>query len=202
MTAPVLRLAGPGETGWQPTRLGHWWWCVREAARTARWRLMAAVVAVVATGGMRRRAWAEGFGVALGGGDRSRLDYLDEWRQGNELADELGYAASGRVTPGPVRPFLLPVITSPAGPVNPPIDRPAPAWPPPVQPRRIVVSEGRHAAPGIASRRDAIRRPATVPRHRRPSPVVAVARWLRDAWPWQRKASGCRGGTGPLRAAA
>jgi len=159
---------------------------------------MVAVVAVVATGGMRRRAWAEGFAVALGSGHRSRLDYLSEWRVGNELGDELGYAASGRVTTGRCRPFLLPEITKNLG----DLDRPSPAWPPLVQPRRAVVSEGRHA--GISSKTKIPRRdrPATTPRHRRPSPVGLAARWLRDAWPYQRKASGCRGGTGQLSAAA
>ena len=67
---------------------------------------MVAILGLVATSGMRRRAWLEGFAVALGDlPARSQLDHLDEWRQGNELAGELACQANGRASLGPVRPF-------------------------------------------------------------------------------------------------
>jgi len=193
----ALRLVGPDEYP-APGRLSHWLWLAREALCNARWSMVSAILAAVATAGMRERAWAEGFAVALGDrAVRSRLDHLDEWQAGNELASELEYQAHGRLTLGPCRPFLVPEI---AAACSDPAQL-APAWPPLVAPRPMVASAGRHVAPDPARRvpnsERTVRRSAA-PRHRRPSPVRLAARWLRDAWPYQRKGRGCQDRRGLL----
>jgi hypothetical protein len=84
--APPPDPAGPRERG-----LGYRLWRAWELLDTARWRTLSAVLAAVATAGMRERAWAEGFAVALGSPARSWLDHLDEWQAGNEAGHELRY---------------------------------------------------------------------------------------------------------------
>lgn len=203
MTArPALRLVEPWEG---PPRRGlraHLSWRLfrlRELAEAARWHVLSAVLAAVATAGMRRRAWAEGFAVALGQGPvRSRLDHLDEWQAGNELASELAYQAHGRLTLGPCRPFLVPEIHEDLTDLS----QPAPAWPPLVAPRLIVASAGRHVAPEIRTRVRISGRRSAAPRHGRPSPVRLAARWLRDWVPLRDMLPGGPGRSGPLRAAA
>ena len=199
MTArPGLRLVEPGECP-APPRLSHWRFRVREAASWARWATMVAILGLVATSGMRRRAWLEGFAVALGDRPaRSQLDHLDEWRQGNELAGELAYQANGRASLGPVRPFLIPEIRH----ALTDLGQPGPAWPPLVAPRPAVVATGEHAAPGPAARRPRSGRRATVPRHRRQPWPLRAARRIRDWIPLRDMLPGGQGRPGDLSAAA
>jgi hypothetical protein len=147
---------------------------------------------------MRRRAWAEGFAVALGHRTvRSRLDHLDEWQAGNELASELAYQAHARLTLGPCRPFLVPEFR-----LETDLSQPAPAWPPLVAPRLIVASAGRHVAPDSPRRVGNPARRSAAPRHGRPSPVRLAARWLRDWLPLRDMLPGGQDRRGPIRAAA
>jgi len=110
---PALALAPPPDPdGPAPRGPRHWLFLAREALGYAGWRAVAAVLAAVATAGMRERAWAEGFAVALGSGARHRrYDHLDEWHAGNEagwdLRERAGTPASAGLKPrfGGLKPW-------------------------------------------------------------------------------------------------
>jgi hypothetical protein len=107
---------------------------------------------LLATPGVRGRAWSEGLAVALGDRRRTVLVYLDgDWTAGNEYGWDLR-EARGYLSTEPCCLVPLPAAAQPAA------DRSVTAWPPLVAPRLIVASEGRHVAPREASRE---RRPVT-----------------------------------------
>lgn len=86
---PQLRLILSGDIP-APPWWSHWLFRIREEAGNAGWRILCAVLAVVATTGMRERAWQDGFALALGDrGGRRVLTCLDEHCAGNEVAWEL-----------------------------------------------------------------------------------------------------------------
>jgi hypothetical protein len=105
-----LRLLGPWWETPQPyqRRLSHQFWVVRDRVGLAAYSVLSAIADCVATRRMRERAWAEGFGVALGCRQRTWLDRLEEWHQGNEVAEDLAYAAHGMSVR--FRPFVLPPL--------------------------------------------------------------------------------------------
>jgi hypothetical protein len=245
---PVLTLVQERDA---PYRHGpRWWWFrVRDAASTVRWRALRSIMAAVATTGVRERAWAAGFDLGLGRyGGHFWLSHLDAYDAGNEVAREVvpvaGWRRDGRRLTLR-RPFVLP---DPAGLANlvaelaeeqliysgaaraeaafeqarqsgasagghwRQLRRIGPAaalmatalvaadsqrvtaLADAVAPRRIVVSEGRHAATPDHPGRPRSGRSQPRGRHARTRWRSLAARWLRGGIP--------RTTGGPLRTAA
>jgi hypothetical protein len=207
---PVLTLVRPWDGPDHRHGPGWWWFRCREAAATVRWRLVSSIVATVATAGMRERAWAAGFALALGRHENHFwASHAAEYRSGNEVAHELRYRRRDLHVNGVCCPFALPdpaalaaLSAEVAAEELASLGQPAATWPPLVAPRRIVVSEGRHAAPGPTTRRPRGDRSRPPARHRRPRWRILAAGWLRHVLPGHGIAPGRHARTGPLSAAA
>jgi hypothetical protein len=112
---PVLTVVPPWTEPDHRRGIGWRLFQVRQAAGTARWRVMCTAAAMVAMVVPRvaGEAWAEGFGVALHSqSGRTWRQHLDSWRQGNELAHEIVCRRHGQRWDGKrltlCCPFVLP----------------------------------------------------------------------------------------------